>query len=159
MLTFFTMLIGFLSSMGPEFLKKWQDSSDKRHEIVLLKLQMEASAKGYEYKMDEIGVEAYRDIVTSAHKEQADTLERASQWMIDLSASVRPMVTYLLLIAFIGFKFCAFFAAINPSLPWHEPMTFAQAMLSIWGGEETALFSGVIAFWFGDRAMAKKRST
>lgn len=158
MLTVLSMIVGFISSLAPEFMKRWQDSSDKKHELALTRLQVEAAERGYLYKADEIGVEAYRDMAVAAHQEQTETLKTASLWVIDMSASVRPVVTYLFMIAFIGFKMCAFFAAINPSLPWQESMTYTQAMLAVWGEEETAIFAGIIAYWFGDRAMAKRRA-
>jgi hypothetical protein len=158
MLTVISMIVGFVSSLAPEFMKRWQDASDKKHELALTKLQIEATERGYQYKADEIGVEAYRDMVVAAHTEQTETLKSASRWVVDMSASVRPVVTYLFMIAFIGFKMAAFFAAINPNLPWQEGMTYTQAMLAVWGEEETAIFAGIIAYWFGDRAMAKRRA-
>lgn len=157
MLTILSMLIGFLSSVAPELMKKWQDSSDKKHELALLAMQMQQAENSHQYKMDEIGVQAYSDIVQSAHREQADSLERASKWVINLSAGVRPVVTYVFVIAFIGFKVAAFFAAMNPALPWQQSMNYTQAMLLVWGAEESAGFWGIIAYWFGDRAMAKRR--
>lgn len=158
MLTVISMIVGFISSLAPEFMKRWQDSSDKKHELAMMDKQIAATEKGYEYKADEVGVEAYRDMVVAAHQEQTETLQHASGWVVDLSASVRPIVTYLFMIAFIGFKLAAFFAAINPNLPWQHGMSYGQAMLSVWGEEETAIFAGIIAYWFGDRAMAKRHT-
>ena len=157
MLTILSMLIGFASSLAPEFMKRWQDRSDKVHELKILKIQMENADRVAAYRMDEIGVEAYSNIVQSAHREQAETLKGASKWVINFSASVRPCSTYLFMIAFIGFKMCIFLAAVNPLLPWHSPLTFSQAMLMVWGEEETAIFAGIMAYWFGDRTMAKSR--
>lgn len=158
MLTILSMIVGFISSLAPDLIKKWQDSSDKKHELSMTKLQIEATEKGYAYKADEVGATAYRDMVVAAHQEQADTLKQASLWVVDMSASVRPVLTYLFMIAFIGFKMCAFFALMNPNLPWQSGMTFYQAMAAVWGEEETAIFGGIIAFWFGDRSMAKRRA-
>ena len=159
MLTVISMIVGFVSSLSPEFMKRWQDASDKKHELALTKLQIEATEKGYQYKADEIGVEAYRDMVVAAHTEQTETLKSASRWVVDMSASVRPVVTYLFVIAFVGFKMCAFAAAMNPNLPWKESLTFGQAMLTIWGEEETAIFGGILAYWFSDRTLAKRRTS
>ena len=157
MLTIISMFIGFLSSLAPELLKRWQDASDKKHELAMLELQIEATEKGYGYKADEVGIDAYRAMVVAAHQEQADTLKNADKWIVDVSASVRPFITYLFMIAFIGFKIASFFAAVNPNLPWHSALTYNQAMLSVWGEEETAIFAGIMAFWFGDRTLSKRR--
>lgn len=157
MLTVLTMLIGFISSLAPDFIKKWQDSSDKKHELEMFKLQMEMQAQGHVDKIEEMGMQGYSDIVTAALADQSKQVEKASQWVIDLSASVRPIVTYIFVIAFIGFKMSAFFAAINPSLPWKEALSYGDAMIAIWGESETALLAGIVAYWFGDRAMVKIR--
>ena len=158
MLTIISMIVGFISSLAPDLMKRWQDKADKQHELAMLDKQTAAAIAGYQYKADEVGMAAYKDIVVAAHEEQVDTLKIANKWVIDFSASVRPMVTYLFMIAFIGFKVCAFLAAINPSLPWQTGLTYTQAMLAVWGEEETAIFAGILAYWFGDRGMAKRRA-
>jgi len=158
MLTIISMIVGFVSSLAPDLMKRWQDVSDKKHELAMMQMQIAATEKGYQYKADEVGVEAYRDMVVASHEEQSETLKIASKWVVDMSASVRPVITYLFMISFIGFKMCAFFAAINPNLPWQTSMSFTDAMLSVWGEEETAIFGGIIAFWFGDRSMSRRRA-
>jgi hypothetical protein len=151
------MLVGFISSLAPEFLKRWQDKADKSHELALLEMQMKQAENVHMYRMDEIGVQAYGDIVQSAHRSQDNMLDKASRWVIDFTSSVRPVITYLFMIAFIGFKMAIFFAALNPSLPWQESMTFAQAMALVWDDEDKAIFAGIIAYWFGDRGLIKNR--
>lgn len=158
MLTILSMIVGFVSSLAPDLMKRWQDKSDKQHELAVLEMQMKQAENAHLYKMDEIGVQAYGQIVQSAHREQSEALEKASKWVVNLTASVRPTLTYLFMISFIGFKMCAFFAVINPSLPWQEGLTYTQAMLAVWGEEETAIFAGIIAYWFGERGLLKRRT-
>ncbi len=43
-------------------------------------------------------------------------------------------------------------------LPWQEGMTMAAAIASIWNDEDVAIFSAVIAFWFGDRMLRARRA-
>lgn len=138
-------------------MKKWQDTSDKKHELAIMKLQIEQAEKGIVAKLEEVGIQEYSAMVQSAQRSQDSILGNASRWVVDLTASVRPVVTYLFMISFIGFKMASFCAAINPSLPWQDSITYSQAMLAVWGAEETAIFAGIIAFWFGDRAMTKKK--
>jgi hypothetical protein len=157
MLTVLSMLVGFISSLAPEFLKRWQDKADKSHELALLEMQMKQAENVHMYRMDEIGVQAYGDIVQSAHRSQDNMLDKASRWVIDFTSSVRPVITYLFMIAFIGFKMAIFFAALNPNFPWQESMSFAQAMTLVWDDEDKAIFAGIIAYWFGDRGLIKNR--
>lgn len=158
MLTVLTMLIGFVSSLAPDLLKKWQDASDKKHELDVLAMQMKQAESGHLYKMDEIGMQSYGEIVQAALADQSKQMERASKWVVDLSASVRPAVTYIFVLAFIGFKICSFIAVVTPSLPWKEALSYTDAMLSIWGESETAVLGGILAYWFGDRGMVKMRT-
>ena len=39
-----------------------------------------------------------------------------------------------------------------------ENIHFETAVLMIWDGETQAIFSAIIAFWFGNRAMSKARA-
>jgi hypothetical protein len=158
MLTILSMLAGFASSLAPELLKRWQDASDKKHELAMTQLQIEAAERGYQYKADEVGVQAYRDIVVAAHQEQADSLAKASQWVVNLSAAVRPNITYLFMVAFIGFKISSFVLLLHPTLPWQQSTTLAQALAIVWSEEDSAMFGAIMAFWFGDRSMAKRRA-
>ncbi len=157
MLTILSMLIGFLSSSAPSFMAFFQDKNDKAHELAMMELQLKNTNMIESYRADEIGVKEYSAIVQSAHRSQDSMVEKCSKWVMNFTASVRPVITYLFMISFIGFKVAAFCAAINPSLPWHQAVSFSQAMLQVWGEEETAIFSGIIAFWFGDRALTKRR--
>lgn len=158
MLTILSMIIGLAGSILPELLKKWQDASDKKQEVEIMKLQMEMAEKGHLYKMDEIGVEAYSEMVQSAHKDQAKQIERASRWVVNMSASVRPLVTFYLLVLFTAFKYLEFQAMITHPLPWQTATDIFTALSTIWGEEENAGFWGVIMYWFGDRALAKGRA-
>ena len=158
MLTIISMIIGFITSILPEIMKRLQDASDKQHELDILQLQMQRADSEASYKLEAAGVEAYKAIVTSAHSEQGNSLQRANMWVVDLSASVRPIVTYLLLIAFIGFKICLFIAALQPILPWQAGISYHEAVLSIWGENENAMFAGIMAYWFGSRQMLRSSS-
>ena len=71
--------------------------------------------------------------------------------------SVRPIITY----AFFGLYFlvkCAqFHLLLHPTLPWQVNMTMAQALVSLWTEEDIAIFSAIMAFWFGQRALMKAK--
>ena len=158
MLTILSMIVGFVSSLAPDILKLFQDKRDKKHELALLEMQLKQAENSHLYRMDEIGVQAYSQIVQSGHQSQDSMLDKSSKWVVDFTASVRPVVTYLFMASFMGFKAAAFCAALNPALPWQDAMNYSQAMMMVWGDEETAIFGGIIAFWFGSREMLKRRA-
>ncbi|MGB1877548.1 MAG: hypothetical protein ACPHGY_11625, partial [Rhodospirillaceae bacterium] len=67
-----------------------------------------------------------------------------------LRGSVRPILTYLFFIAFASVKGVMIYAMIeNQNIDW------VTAVESAWDDETQAIFSAIIAFWFGNRAMSK----
>ena len=75
--------------------------------------------------------------------------EGTSQWMKDLRASVRPVITY-------GFFFLL--VGIDAALAWHGFNTgvdFQQMADQLWDSDTQALFASIIAFHFGGRAFGK----
>jgi hypothetical protein len=76
--------------------------------------------------------------------------EGASTWVINLRASVRPVVTYL----FVGLLIVVDIAGI-----WYAYSTgvaFAEAMDMVFNDDEMAILAAIIAFWFGSQAFNKK---
>ena len=75
--------------------------------------------------------------------------EGTSQWMKNLRASVRPVITY-------GFFFLL--VGIDVALAWHGINTgvdFQQMADQLWDNDTQALFASIIAFHFGGRAFGK----
>ena len=74
----------------------------------------------------------------------------ASTWVINLRASVRPIVTYL----FVGLLITVDVAGI-----WYAYSTgvaFADAMNMVFSDDEMSILAAIIAFWFGSQAFNKK---
>jgi len=75
--------------------------------------------------------------------------EGTSQWMKNLRASVRPVITY-------GFFFLL--VGIDCALIYHGLSTgvgFQDMADQLWDDETQALFASIIAFHFGGRAFGK----
>ena len=76
----------------------------------------------------------------------------ASPFIDSLRGSVRPVITYLFFLMFICVKGVLMYALIaNQNLDWTVAIEMA------WDPETQAIFSAIIAFWFGNRAMSKAR--
>jgi hypothetical protein len=169
MIALFSALLGFVSSAFPDILHLFRESKDRAHEITLLKLQMdydreklaaqkESAQVEYAYKLQEIAV-------------QADSAERATLnegtgtkdgalgivWVDALSGSVRPILTYCFFTTYILIKLAQFRLLMNPSLPWQSGMTVNEALVALWTPDDMGIFSAIVAFWFGSRALAKFR--
>lgn len=171
MLTLLSTLISFLAGGLPKLLDFFQDKSDKRHELELARLQTERELqmleKGYaaqarveEIRLDQVQANAeMQQQQTLIHAQQAEMQaiyahdislnEGTSQWMKNLRASVRPVITY-------GFFFLL--VGIDVALVWHgieNKIDFKTLADQLWDDETQALFASIIAFHFGGRAFGK----
>lgn len=171
MLTLLSTLISFLMGGLPKILDFFQDKSDKNHELALAQMQIQR-----EMEMRKLGFEAQErvenihtqqlEIETKAAEKQSviaaqqaemqaiyahDTSlnEGTSQWMKNLRASVRPVITY-------GFFFLL--CGIDAALAYHgiaSGASFNDLAEQLWDNDTQALFASIIAFHFGGRAFGK----
>ena len=58
MITLLGSLIGFIGAAFPDFLKMWRDAADRKHELVILEMQMAQQEKGHAQRLEEINVQA-----------------------------------------------------------------------------------------------------
>lgn len=171
MLTLLSTLISFLMGGLPKILDFFQDRADKKHEMEMAQLQIQR-----ELEMRKLGFEA-QERVENIHTQQIemetksnekisviaaqqaemqaiyahDTAlnEGTSQWMKNLRASVRPVITY-------GFFFLL--VGIDAALVYHgftHDVSFQEMADQLWDNETQALFASIIAFHFGGRAFGK----
>lgn len=150
MLTILGSLIGFLSSSLPDFLNIFRERQDRKHELTILKMQMEQQRLGHTQRLEEIEVEA-------DSKERIALLQHDSQpsgvgWVDGLRASVRPIITYGFFLLFVYVKTQSLSVLLNNGLP------FDVAVIRLWDGETQALFAAIISYWFGSRSLSKFRS-
>lgn len=171
MLTMISTLLSFLSGGLPKILDFFQDKQDKKHELELARLQIERelqlAKEGYaaqqrieEVKLDEIKTQTEADTrqaLIGAQQSEMEMLykhdmalgEGTSQWLKDLRASVRPVITY-------GFFFllCSIDVAIAYK-GFSNGVEFNELANQLWDDETQALFASIIAFHFGGRAFGK----
>lgn len=147
MVTLLGSLIGFISAAFPDLLKIWRDAADRKHELTILRMQMEQDAQGHQQRLEEINAQA--DI--SESRALYKTYYSGIKWVDALNGTVRPVLAYAFFLLYFTIK-CMQFAMVdlgNP-LPWHMDM--------LWSVEDQAIFAGIISFYFGQRAMSKVRS-
>lgn len=162
MFTIFTTLTSFLAGSLPRVLDFFQDRSDKKHEVELMKLNTErelelakagfdAQAKVEEIRTEQVFMETQKDERVSMYEHDAKIGDGASKWVVNLRASVRPIVTYLFVALLIIVDITALFWAINSGVP------FEIAVNLIFSDDEMVIVSSIIAFWFGTQAFSKRR--
>mgnify|MGYP003677616606 CR=1 FL=1 len=138
MLSLLGTLLGFGTSIVPEILGYFKQRQANQQQLSELKLQ-------------ELDVEA--EITETKGLYEHDQSLDSGTFVNGLRGSVRPVLTYLFFVMFATVKGTLLFAAVQD-----PAVNFETAILMIWDGETQAIFSAIIAFWFGNRAMSKARA-
>jgi hypothetical protein len=161
MLSLISSLMGFAAGGLPKVLDFVQDRGDKKHELALMAANREreialakegfiAQARVEEIKTDQIAMQTQAQEKLAMWKHDMKIGEGASTWVINLRASVRPVVTYL----FVGLLIVVDVAGI-----WYAYSTgvaFSVAMDMVFSDDEMAILAAIISFWFGSQAFSKK---
>ena len=161
MLSLISSLMGFAAGGLPKVLDFVQDRGDKKHELALMAANREreialakegfiAQARVEEIKTEQISMQTQAQEKLAMWKHDMKIGEGASTWVINLRASVRPVVTYV----FVGLLVVVDVAGI-----WYAYSTgvaFAEAMDMVFSDDEMAILAAIISFWFGSQAFNKK---
>ena len=153
--------MGFAAGGLPKLIDVYQDRGDKKHELAMMAANREreialaregfvAQARVEEIKTEQIEMQTQAQEKLAMWKHDMKIGEGASTWVINLRASVRPVVTYL----FVGLLIVVDVAGI-----WYAYSTgvaFAEAIEVIFSDDEMAILAAIISFWFGSQAFNKK---
>jgi len=143
-------LLGFGTSIVPEVLGYFKQKQANEQELNMLEAKAKYASQLSELKLKELDAEA--DIQETKSIYEHDRTIDASPFIDSLRGSVRPVITYLFFLMFICVKGVLMYALIaNQNLDWTVAIEMA------WDPETQAIFSAIIAFWFGNRAMSKAR--
>ena len=150
-------LLGGVFRLAPEVLK-WMDKKDERaHERLMFEQQCTLEQVRGQQKLAEIGAQREATVdagvmnaFNSAIEQQTEMVKAAGGWVASLSASVRPVVTYWILLIW---SFIHIWFAWNAWATGAHPDAVFKLMMS---GDFSALVSGTLNYWFLDRTLAKR---
>ena len=145
MLSLLASLLGFGTSFLPKLLGFFEEKRDQAHELKLMDKQLEQQIKLGEQKLQFMNVEADIRETEALQKSQTKMTVKSSQWVINLSSSVRPIMTYLLFLEFMILTFMLAFNSID-----------LEMYNRIWSNEIQAVWAAVVSFWFGQRSFNRK---
>ena len=91
--------------------------------------------------------EVQRDSQLLVH--DTETGKGASQWIINLRSSVRPVITYLFFAIFFFVEGVAAYVVLS------QGGDVQAIMYALWSEETRSIFAAIVAFWFGSRAIKK----
>jgi len=160
-MTLISTLLGFASGGLPKVLDFVQDRGDKKHELALMAAGREreialakegfvAQARVEEIKSDQIAMQTQTQEKLAVWKHDMKIGEGASTWVINLRASVRPIVTYIFVLLLVVVDVAGIWYAYSTGVP------FAMAMDMVFSDDEMSILAAIIAFWFGSQAFSKK---
>jgi len=141
MLSIIGSVIGLVGSTGPELFKRYmdlkQDKADKAHELAIM-------ARQAEDQRDMQLIESVGNANVQIQKSDQKINSRASQWVVDLAGTVRPLITYFFFLEFVLLTFLLAMGLIT-----------VESYNTIWSEATSTAFSTILAFWFGQRLVSK----
>ena len=151
----FTLLggvLGFMGSAFPEILALFKNNQSNKHQISLMEKQLLAQENKVKLDLEIMQNKASLEESKSLYKFASQTSN--IKWITALQSSVRPIITYAFFMLFASVKISYIYILI-----YSQNIPIESALIMIWDEETQALFSTIIAFWFGQRALLKIRSS
>ena len=148
----FGSLLGGVFRLVPEFLKAFDKKNERSHELSMFDKQCDVEKARGAQKLSEISAERESVLDTGAMaafqssiQQQTDMVKAAGGWAASLSASVRPVMTYYLLVVY-----GVVISQMRTGVP------FVDVMPKLWSMDDMALLAGVVNYWILDRTLAKR---
>lgn len=156
-------LLGFASAGFPDLLKFFQQRSDQKHEREMAQLQIQrelelakagfvAQARIEEIKTDQIDLETTAQERVALYEHDAKIVEKASQWVINLNALVRPVIAFAFVGELILLNFIQLFWAMRTGVDW------VTATKETFTEHEMAITFTIVGFYFGAKTFEKLRN-
>ena len=150
-------VFGGLFRMAPEVLKFFDKKNERQHELLMFTRQCELETLRGQQKLAEIGAQreaavdvGVMDAFNSAIEQQATMVKAAGGWSASLSASVRPVVTYWILLIWSLAHFWYAWTGYRTGL---DPTEVFKLFMS---PDFSALLAGTINYWFLDRTLKQR---
>ena len=160
MMTLLSTFLSFAAGGLPKLLGFFQAKADNKHELEMARLQNERelalAAQGYaaqqrveEIRSDQIAMQTEAATHAALLNHDIEIGKGASRWIINLRASVRPVITYIFVFELVAVNAAGFWYAWQTNVPFNDMLT------KIFSDDEMQILSSIVAFWFGTQAFKK----
>lgn len=150
-------LLGGIFRLAPEVIKFFDKKNERQHELAMFDKQCDLEKVRGQIRLEEIGAQrdmavdvGVMDAFKAAIDQQTEMAKAAGGWVASLSASVRPVMTYYLLLLYGAAK------TASMLLAHHSGQPMLEVFKSAWSVDDMALLSGVVNYWILDRTLAKR---
>lgn len=142
-------LFGGLFRLAPEVLKLIDAKDARKHELAMMDVEVKLTELRAQQAMHQVDAEvdkAHLTALTEALGGQEKMAVAGGTFAAAVSALVRPLVTYWLVIFWSAVKIASM------SVAYHQGADWKAVLVQAWGADDMALFMGVISFWFVGRS-------
>ena len=148
MLALLSPLFGILGSLLPSIVRIFERKQEIKYELELTKIKIDAMERQADLQLhvEEIKADALSRQSALDHDKSLD----GGKFINALRASIRPVITYSFFMVFLSVKIAAAYVMLTSG------QSVPGMLMAVWDPETMALFSTIIAFWFGSRVMEKQ---
>ena len=151
------IVFGGVSRLSQHYMETKDKQHEREHEAVMFDKQVALQAQTSQAERDlrQMDVDAQRDTgelnaMITAIQAQSNEAQAAGGWVAKLSASVRPVVSYWLLIIYSAAKGATLYLAMT-----QNGVSLAAAVQATYTTFDGALLGSIVSFWFADRSLRK----
>lgn len=155
----FLTLIGTLLGGGfrlvPEILKWFDRKQDRKHEVDMFNLQLQADEMRSKTALGEIqarseGAMNVAELQAIIEATKAQAIRSGVRWVDAISSLMRPVITFWwVIVLYTGALIAQYLVLVQSGADG------LQALLALWGPDEKAIAASIISFWFVDRSLRK----
>lgn len=150
------IVFGGVSRLAQHYMETRDKKDERNHEAIMFDKQIALGAQRFEEQKTIKSMEIASatdtnelNALLTAIQSQASEAKAAGGWAASLSATVRPMVTYFLLLLYAASKISIVGLSLKSQVP------FLEAIASIYSEFDGALLGSIVSFWFADRSLRK----
>lgn len=146
-------VLGGVARLAPEVLKFFDRKNERKHELAVADQQMKLIELQGHMKLDSDRLQAdSAQLVAGIQAVQTayTSMKTGFKFADTLVASVRPVVTYLVVGFWALVKVAAYSQLSSQGIAWDV------ALPTIWGNDDWVMLAGVTNFWFLGRVFEKR---
>lgn len=143
-------VLGFGGSVVPAITDHFKQKNDQKFELAKMEKMAELRKAGFDHELRAFEIQA-ADKEHERLIEHDISINQGQGFVAGLQKSVRPVITYC---------FFGLFAIIEITLlmeALEQGKDFSESINILWDDDTKAIFAAIISFWFGSRAIDKRR--